>query len=102
LTLSLATPEEVRQHANRILTESMLSGQMELVREVMGEAHRNARRRRRFETRSERVGTQEVQTLLNVARFETEAGRMPRTAANLEYPMVKNLCRLRAWNDVES
>jgi len=38
-----ATPEEVRQHATRILTESMLTSQRELISEVMGEAQRNAR-----------------------------------------------------------
>ncbi|HXA86500.1 MAG TPA: hypothetical protein VNZ47_15565 [Candidatus Dormibacteraeota bacterium] len=68
-----ATAEEVRQHANRILTEWMLTGQMELIREVMGEAHRNARGAVGLKHVLQALELQEVQTLLVMRSFKAEA-----------------------------
>ncbi|HWS16692.1 MAG TPA: hypothetical protein VN223_01685, partial [Candidatus Elarobacter sp.] len=72
-----ATSEEVRQHANRILTESMLAAQMELVREVMGEAHRNARGAVGLKHVLNALERQEVQTLLLMRSFKAEAVECP-------------------------
>ncbi len=83
-----ATPEEVRQHANRILTESMLSGQMELVREVMGEAHRNARGAVGLKHVLNALERQEVQTLLMLRSFKAEAVECP-NCRHLDTRMVK-------------
>jgi len=83
-----ATSEEVRQHANRILTESMLSGQMELVREVMGEAHRNARGAVGLKHVLNALERQEVQTLLMLRSFKAEAVECP-NCRHLDTRMVK-------------
>ena len=83
-----ATPEEVRQHANRILTESMLTGQMELVREVMGEAHRNARGAVGLKHVLNALERQEVQTLLILRSFKAEAVECP-NCRHLDTRMVK-------------
>jgi hypothetical protein len=83
-----ATPEEIRQHANRILTESMLSGQMELVREVMGEAHRNARGAVGLKHVLNALERQEVQTLLMLRSFKAEAVECP-NCRHLDTRMVK-------------
>jgi hypothetical protein len=68
-----ATPEEVRQHANRILTESMLTGQRELISEVMGEAQRNARGAVGLKHVLNALERQEVQDLLLTRGFKAEA-----------------------------
>jgi peptide subunit release factor 1 (eRF1) len=68
-----ATPEEVRQHANRILTESMLTGQRELISEVMGEAQRNARGAVGLRHVLNALERQEVQDLLLTRDFKAEA-----------------------------
>src|SRR5262249_55463838 len=68
-----ATAEEVREHANRILNQATKTAQRSLVREVVGEAHRNARGAlglRRVLTALER---QEVQTLVVGSGFHAEA-----------------------------
>jgi peptide subunit release factor 1 (eRF1) len=83
-----ATSEEVRQQANRILTESMLVGQMELVREVMGEAHRNARGAVGLKHVLNALERQEVQTLLLLRSFKAEAVECP-NCRHLDTRMVK-------------
>ncbi|HEY2168520.1 MAG TPA: hypothetical protein VGJ30_02775 [Candidatus Angelobacter sp.] len=83
-----ATPEEVRQHANRILTESMLTNQKELVREVMGEAQRNARGAVGLKHVLNALERQEVQTLLLLRGFNAEAVECP-NCKHLDTRMVK-------------
>ena len=83
-----ATPEEVRQHANRILTESMLTGQRELISEVMGEAQRNARGAIGLKHVLSALERQEVQTLLVLRGFKAEAVECP-NCKHLDTRMVK-------------
>jgi peptide subunit release factor 1 (eRF1) len=83
-----ATPEEVRQHANRILTESMLTAQKELVREVIGEAQRNARGALGLKHVLNALERQEVQTLLILRSFKAEAVECP-NCRHLDTRMVK-------------
>lgn len=83
-----ATPEEVRQHANRILTESMLTGQRELISEVMGEAQRNARGAIGLKHVLNALERQEVQTLLMLRNFKAEAVECP-NCRHLDTRMVK-------------
>ena len=83
-----ATPEEVRQHANRILTESMLTGQRELISEVMGEAQRNARGAIGLKHVLNALERQEVQTLLMLRSFKAEAVECP-NCRHLDTRMVK-------------
>ncbi|HEY1525361.1 MAG TPA: hypothetical protein VGH51_03910 [Candidatus Angelobacter sp.] len=73
IDVTSATAEEVRQQANRILTESQLTERMELVREVMGEAQRNARGALGLKHVLNALERQEVQTLLLVRDFKAEA-----------------------------
>jgi peptide chain release factor subunit 1 len=68
-----ATAEEVRQQANRILIQDMLTGQRELVREVIGEAQRNARGAVGLRHVLNALERQEVQTLLIGRDFKAEA-----------------------------
>jgi hypothetical protein len=83
-----ATPEEVRQHANRILTESMLTSQRELISEVMGEAQRNARGALGLKHVLNALERQEVQTLLMLRSFKAEAVECP-NCRHLDTRMVK-------------
>ena len=84
-----ATPEEVRQHANRILTESMLASQRELISEVMGEAQRNARGAVGLKHVLNALERQEVQTLLVLRGFKAEAVECP-NCKHLDTRMVKS------------
>jgi peptide subunit release factor 1 (eRF1) len=84
-----ATPEEVRQHARRILTESMLTNQRELISEVMGEAQRNARGAVGLKHVLNALERQEVQTLLMTRSFKAEAVECP-NCRHLDTRMVKN------------
>jgi len=68
-----ATAEEVRQHANRILTESMLTNQRELISEVMGEVQRNGRGALGLKHVLNALELQEVQTVLMLRSFRAEA-----------------------------
>ncbi|HEX3153513.1 MAG TPA: hypothetical protein VHV32_02760 [Candidatus Angelobacter sp.] len=68
-----ATPEEVREHANRILTESMLTSQRELISEVMGEVQRNGRGALGLKHVLNALELQEVQTVLMLRSFSAEA-----------------------------
>jgi peptide subunit release factor 1 (eRF1) len=68
-----ATAEEVRQHANRILTESMLTMQRELISEVMGEVQRNGRGALGLKHVLNALELQEVQIVLMLRSFRAEA-----------------------------
>ena len=69
-----ASAEDVRQHAKRILTETMLAEpNWELIREVMGEAQRNARGAVGLKHVLNALERQEVQTLLVLRGFKAEA-----------------------------
>jgi peptide subunit release factor 1 (eRF1) len=68
-----ATAEEVRQHANRILTESMLTTQRELISEVMGEVQRNGRGALGLKHVLNALELQEVQIVLMLRGFRAEA-----------------------------
>ncbi|HEV2987883.1 MAG TPA: hypothetical protein VG759_05540 [Candidatus Angelobacter sp.] len=84
-----ATPEQVREQAGRILAESTLSQQQGLMREVLGEAQRNARGAvglRHVLTALER---QEVQTLVVSRDFTAEAVECA-NCRHLDTRMVRN------------
>ena len=84
-----ATPEEVRQHARRILTESMLTNQRDLINEVVGEAQRNARGAVGLKHVLNALERQEVQTLLVLRGFKAEAVECP-NCKHLDTRMVKS------------
>jgi peptide subunit release factor 1 (eRF1) len=98
-----ATAEEVRQHANRILTEAKLTERMALVREAMGESQRNGRGATGLKHVLNALERQEVQTLLLVRDFKAEAVECP-NCRHLDTRMVKTcaVCghETRALNDV--
>ena len=73
IDVTSATPEEVRQQASRILTEEKLTEQMGLIREVMGEAQRNARGALGLKHVLNALELQEVQTVLMLRNFHAEA-----------------------------
>jgi len=83
-----ATPDEVRQHATRILTESMLTDQMALVREAVGKAQRNARGAVGLRHVLNALERQEVQTLLLARDMKAEAVECP-SCHHLDTRMVK-------------
>ncbi len=83
-----ASAEEVREHADRILNKASETRREALVREVIGEAHRNARGAlglRRVLTALER---QEVQTLIVGRDFHAEAAECP-NCRHLDTRMVR-------------
>ncbi|HET9280399.1 MAG TPA: hypothetical protein VFR24_00390 [Candidatus Angelobacter sp.] len=84
-----ATAEEVRQQSNRILLETMLAKQRELVREVMGEAQRNGRGALGLRHVLNALERQEVQTLLIGRDFKAEAVECS-NCRHLDTRMVKN------------
>jgi peptide subunit release factor 1 (eRF1) len=98
-----ATSEEVRQNANRILTEAKLTERMALMREVMGEAQRNGRGALGLKHVLNALERQEVQTLLLVRDFKAEAVECP-NCRHLDTRMVKTcaVCghETRALSDV--
>jgi peptide subunit release factor 1 (eRF1) len=98
-----ATAEEVRQHANRILTEAKLTERMALMRDVMGESQRNGRGALGLKHVLNALERQEVQTLLLVRDFKAEAVECP-NCRHLDTRMVKTcaVCghETRALNDV--
>jgi peptide subunit release factor 1 (eRF1) len=65
--------EEVREQAERILNENMLGEKQALVREVLGEAQRNARGAVGLHHVLNALERQEVQTLLVGHDFKAEA-----------------------------
>jgi peptide subunit release factor 1 (eRF1) len=84
-----ATADEMRQHATRILTESMLTTQKELVNDVMSEAHRNARGAVGLRHVLNALERQEVQTLLLMRNFKAEAVECS-NCRHLDTRMVKS------------
>jgi hypothetical protein len=101
--VSTASAEDVRQHAERILTETMLAEQTGLIREVMGEAQRNARGALGLKHVLNALERQEVQTLLVLRGFKAEAMECP-NCKHLDTRMVKTcaVCahETRELNDV--
>jgi peptide chain release factor subunit 1 len=101
--VSTASAEDVRQHAERILTETMLAEQTGLIREVMGEAQRNARGALGLKHVLNALERQEVQTLLVLRGFKAEAVECP-NCKHLDTRMVKTcaVCahETRELNDV--
>ena len=93
----VATAEEVREQANRILSEGLQSEQRNLVRETMGEAQRNARGALGLRHVLNALERQEVQTLLLVRDFKAEAVDCP-NCRHLDTRMVKQLRCLRPRN----
>jgi peptide subunit release factor 1 (eRF1) len=89
IDVSSATAEEVKQHAVRILTESMLTNQMELVSEVMGEARRNAYGALGLRHVLNALERHEVQTLLLARELKAEAVECPH-CRHLDTRMVKS------------
>jgi peptide subunit release factor 1 (eRF1) len=89
VNVASATAEEVRQHAKRILTESMLASQRDLISEVMGEAQRNARGAVGLKHVLNALERQEVQTLLVLRGFKAEAVECP-NCRHLDTRMVKS------------
>lgn len=84
-----ASAEEVREHATRILEQARAARREALVREAVGEAHRNARGAlglRRVLTALER---QEVQTLMVGSGFHAEAAECP-NCRHLDTRMVRH------------
>ncbi|MGZ4899086.1 MAG: baeRF10 domain-containing protein [Candidatus Angelobacter sp.] len=69
----VATAEEVREQAGRILSETQQSEQRKLVRETIGEAQRNARGAVGLRHVLNALERQEVQTLLLMRDFKAEA-----------------------------
>jgi peptide subunit release factor 1 (eRF1) len=84
-----ATAEEVRQHANRILTELKQNEQMELIRGVMGEAQRNGLGAAGLRHVLNALERQEVQTLVLMRDFRAGAVECP-NCRHLDTRMVKN------------
>jgi peptide subunit release factor 1 (eRF1) len=84
-----ATADEVRQQANRMLTESMLSEQTELVRQVLGKAQRNDRGAAGLRHVLNALERQEVQTLLLLRDFKAEAVECA-NCRHLDTRMVKH------------
>ncbi len=84
-----ATGEEVREHANRILTEEMLAEQTGLVREIVGEAQRNARGALGLKHVLNALERQEVQTILLTRGFKAEAVECT-NCRHLDTRMVKS------------
>jgi peptide subunit release factor 1 (eRF1) len=95
--------EQVREQAGRILAESILSQQQELIREVIGEAHRNARGALGLRHVLTALERQEVQTLAVSRDFTAEAVECT-NCRHLDTRMVHNcaLCgqQTRELSDV--
>jgi peptide chain release factor subunit 1 len=84
-----ASPEQVREQAGRILAESSLSQQQGLIREVIGEAHRNARGALGLRHVLTALERQEVQTLVVGRDFKGEAVECT-NCRHLDTRMVRN------------
>jgi peptide subunit release factor 1 (eRF1) len=89
IDVSSASPEDVRQHAVRILTEEMLTEQMELTRQALGEAQRNALGAVGLRHVLNALERQEVQTLLLTRDLKAEAVECP-NCHHLDTRMVKS------------
>jgi peptide subunit release factor 1 (eRF1) len=89
IDVGTASPDDVREHADRILTETMLAEQMGLIREIVGEAQRNARGALGLKHVLNALERQEVQTLLLTRGFTAEAVECT-NCRHLDTRMVKN------------
>jgi peptide subunit release factor 1 (eRF1) len=89
IDVSSATGEEVSQHAVRVLTEKMLTEQMELMRHIMGEAQRNGLGAVGLRHVLNALERQEVQTLLLARDLKAEAVECP-NCRHLDTRMVKH------------
>lgn len=85
----MAGGEEVRDHAERILGKHRISKQQALIREVAGEAQRNARGAVGLRHVLNALERQEVQTLLVSRDFRAEAVECT-NCGHLDTRMVKN------------
>lgn len=85
----LAGGEEVREHAERILSEHLNAGQQALIREMAGEAQRNGRGAVGLRHVLNALERQEVQTLLVSRDFQAEAVECT-NCGHLDTRMVKN------------
>ncbi|HEY1936333.1 MAG TPA: hypothetical protein VGJ33_00180 [Candidatus Angelobacter sp.] len=99
----VASGEEVREQAERILNETMLGEKQALVREVLGEAQRNARGAVGLHHVLNALERQEVQTLVVGHDFKAEAVECT-NCRHLDTRMVKKcaLCAhdMRELSDV--
>jgi peptide subunit release factor 1 (eRF1) len=86
---AVASAEEVREHAERILSETELSEKEALVREVLGEAQRNARGAVGLRHVLNALERQEVQTLLIGRGLKAEAVECT-NCRHLDTRMVKS------------
>lgn len=68
-----ASPQEVREHADRMLAEFVESEEQALIREVIGEAHRNGRGALGLRHVLNALERQEVQTLVVSRNFQAHA-----------------------------
>ncbi|HKD82185.1 MAG TPA: hypothetical protein VKH81_21010 [Candidatus Angelobacter sp.] len=87
--VTAATADEIRHQANRILIQTMLTGQREMVREVIGEAQRNARGAVGLRRVINALERQEVQTLLIGRDFKAQAVECT-NCRHLDTRMVKS------------
>lgn len=84
-----ASAQEVREHANRLLTEFMRSQEQALLREVMGEAQRNGRGALGLRHVLTALERQEVQTLVVSRDLHAEAVECA-SCGHLDTRMVRN------------
>ena len=85
----VASAEEVRSHADRLLSEQQRSEQEALIREIIGEAQRNARGAVGLRHVVNALERQEVQTLLVSRDFQAEAVECT-NCRHLDTRMVKS------------
>ena len=85
----LAAPQEVREQANRFLSEFLKSEEQALIREVMGEAQRNARGALGLRHVLNALERQEVQALVVSRDFQAEAVECP-NCRHLDTRMVRS------------
>ena len=85
----LAAPQEVREQANRFLSEFLKSEEQALIREVIGEAQRNARGALGLRHVFTALERQEVQTLVVSRDFQAEAVECP-NCRHLDTRMVRS------------
>jgi peptide subunit release factor 1 (eRF1) len=69
----MASPQEVREHAEGILAEFVASEEQALIREIIGEAQRNARGALGLRHVLNALERQEVQTLVMSRDFQAQA-----------------------------
>ena len=85
----MASPQEVREQANHFLGEFLNSEEQALIRQVVGEAQRNARGALGLKHVLTALERQEVQTLVVSRDFEAQAVECP-NCRHLDTRMVRN------------